>query len=382
MASASATPRQPETMQANVAIIGAGPAGTATAAHLGQLGVEDVVLVDKHDFPRDKTCGSAVSPRGIKVLRELGVWPRVEPHALWIRGMRLVTPGGRESIMSGGQKLDAIVCKRRVLDHLLLERAIEQGVRFVPGVTATQLLERDGRVSGFVARDGREVRARYTVIAGGTHCTLTTKPRPQPKRLIQAIMGWWENVEHEPNFIEMIFDKMISPYYGWLFPEDDRVVNIGITYEDPAHELKARQLFQRFLDKHYKQRLSTARQVGKWKGHPIAYDYRVENLSSPGRVVVGEAGRMTHPATAEGIYQGMRSGMMAAEALRDILAGVRSEREALRRYERGCRRAFNASFIGGALFRKAVQTPVLDWVVSTNERPLVKSMTAKIMALM
>ncbi len=65
----------------DVAIIGAGPAGTAAAAHLGRLGIRDVVLVDRADFPRDKTCGSGISPKGIGVLKELGVWEDVEPHA-------------------------------------------------------------------------------------------------------------------------------------------------------------------------------------------------------------------------------------------------------------------------------------------------------------
>jgi len=58
---------------AAVAVVGAGPAGAAAALRLAQLGVRDVVLLDRADFPRDKTCGSGLSPRGIRTLRELGV---------------------------------------------------------------------------------------------------------------------------------------------------------------------------------------------------------------------------------------------------------------------------------------------------------------------
>src|SRR5438128_8052817 len=90
-------------VHADVAIIGAGPAGTATAIHLGQLGVRNVVLVDRHDFPRDKTCGSGISPKGIKTLTALGVWRAVEPLAYRITGLRVVTPGGREAYVSGGE---------------------------------------------------------------------------------------------------------------------------------------------------------------------------------------------------------------------------------------------------------------------------------------
>lgn len=369
-------------IQAEVAIVGAGPAGTATAIALGQLGLKGVVLTDKHGFPRDKTCGSGVSPKGIKVLKALGVWPEVEREATWIRGMRLVTPGDQEATLSAGAAFDAIVCKRRVLDHLLLKRAERLGVTFVPDCTATELIEQDGRVVGFRSRQGHEVRARYTVIAGGTHCKLTTRERPEPTRMIQAIMGWWEDVPYQANTIEMIFDKMIAPYYGWLFPESDRLVNIGITYEDVRHELKARELFQRFLDKHYAQRLTHAKQVGKWQGHPVAYDYHVGRLTSAGRIVVGEAGRMTHPATAEGIYQGMQSGMYAAQALSDVLSGRRSEFVAFRAYEWRCKAAFEASFVAGGLFRKLVRTPALDWLVAANRNAAVQSVTGKVLALM
>jgi flavin-dependent dehydrogenase len=58
-----------DAINSQVAVIGAGPAGAAASIHLGQLGVRDVVLVDRHDFPRDKTCGSGVSPKGIDVLK-------------------------------------------------------------------------------------------------------------------------------------------------------------------------------------------------------------------------------------------------------------------------------------------------------------------------
>src|SRR5271170_7655713 len=81
-------------MEAEVLIIGAGPAGTAAAIHLGQLGVTNVVLVDRLDFPRDKTCGSGVSPNGIATLRTLGVWAEVASHAYAIHGLRVVFAGG------------------------------------------------------------------------------------------------------------------------------------------------------------------------------------------------------------------------------------------------------------------------------------------------
>jgi geranylgeranyl reductase family protein len=365
---------------ADVVIVGAGPAGTAAAAHLGQLGVKDVVLVDKHDFPRDKTCGSGISPKGITTLRELGVWADVEPHALRITGIRLVTPGGHESYQSAGEAVEAVVCQRRVLDHLILKRAQALGTRFLPHFVADGLIEEGGRVAGVRAKDGREVRARVTVIAGGTHCRLV--PARRPRKIIQAIMGWWDGVPYRRGHVEMIFDPDLAPYYGWLFPESDTRVNIGITYEDLKNERNARDVFTRFLEKHYRERLGSATQVGAWKGHPIAYSYRIEGLSSPGRMVIGESGLLTHPATAEGIYQGMRSGMIAAEALRDVLLRGEDEARAFVEYEKRVKEVFQLSFLGGGVFRALVKSPVLDWLVKAGEKPMVQSAVAKVMAAM
>jgi geranylgeranyl reductase family protein len=367
-------------VNASVLIVGAGPAGTAAAARLGRLGVKDVVLVDKLDFPRDKTCGSGVSPKGITLLRELGVWEEVEPHSYRITGIRLVTPGGRESYQSAGDAVEAVVCPRRILDHLILKRAQETGVRFIPHFVADALVEEDGRVAGVTAKDGREVRARVTIIAGGTHCRLV--PKPRPRKLIQAIMGWWEGVPFRSGHVEMIFDPDLAPYYGWLFPESDARVNIGITYEDPKNERNARDVFTRFLAKHYSARLGSATQIGAWKGHPIAYSYRIHGLTSPGCMVIGEAGLLTHPATAEGIYQGMKSGVLAAESLRDMFVLGEPESKAFAAYERRVKSALQLSFLGGALFRALVKTSVLDWVVRASEQPMVQSAAAKVMAAM
>ncbi len=364
---------------AGVAIVGAGPAGTAAALRLGQAGARDVVLVDRADFPRDKTCGSGLSPRGLRTLRELGVWDAIAPHAYRITGLRLVTPGDRELVMSGGEAAAAAICPRRTLDHALLERARGLGVRFLPEFTVAALSTENGRVVGFTGRDGRAVRARHVIVADGAHSRFTVDPRPP--RMMQAIMGWWEGVPFRAHHVEMVFDRLVTPGYGWLFPESPTRVNIGICYEDPDHRRHGRRIFEAFLDKHYARRLRGATPVGGVKGHPIAYTFGIGRLASPGRLVAGEAGRMVHPATAEGISQGMRSGMLAADALAAALAGA-DEGRARAAYERRCRRAFGVSFAASRLWRAAVTSSALDRVVAAVERPAVRTALARLMAAM
>ncbi|MCA9521718.1 MAG: NAD(P)/FAD-dependent oxidoreductase [Myxococcales bacterium] len=359
-----------QTIRATIAIIGAGPAGTAAAIHLGQLGVRDVVLLDAHDFPRDKTCGSGLSPRAIEVLRGLEVWGRVADRAYRIRGLRLVTPGGREAYLPASDEMDVAVCLRRDLDYTMLQRALELDVRFVANFRAHTPLVENGRWVGMRARDGREVRAEHLVIANGAHSKFIINDEPTHE--INTIMGWWRGVPFQDGYLEMLFDQMVHPLYGWLFPESAERVNIGITYHDPEKRLKARDLFQRFLDKHYAARIANATPIGKWQGHPIRFAYTLGPLWSPGRVIIGEAGRMTHPATGEGIYQGMQSGIFAAEALDAVLHRRVSEAAAFSRYENRCRLRFLPSFYAGWAFRQLLRTPALDWAAALAANPAVQ----------
>ena len=366
-------------VHAEVGIIGAGPAGLAAAVRLGQLGVDRVVLVDRLDFPRDKTCGSAISPKGCETLAELGLSEVVARESYAINGLRLVTPRGHDVFVSSPQDV-ALICSRRTFDHLLLQRAQAMGTSFLGNFDVSFLLQRGDRVMGFRSSDGREVRVDYTVVANGAHTRFACERGP--RRLIQAIMGWWEGVPFRSHHVEMIFDQSVAPYYGWLFPETPGRVNIGICYEDPGLARNARQLFDDFLTKHYRDRLASARQVGAWKGHPISYAPTITRLTSPGRLVVGEAGRITHPATAEGIYQGMRSGMLAAEALHGILKQRADPARAFHEYERACRKAFAVSFRGATLWRRLVSSGGLDGLVAVLNRPTSRRLLARCMAQM
>jgi len=358
--------------QSNVLIAGAGPAGMATALRLAQLGVKDILLVDAADFPRDKTCGSGLSPSGIETLRDLGIWDEVEPLAYWIHGMRLVTPNGSE-IMLPAEGVEAAVCLRRTLDHAILKAAIANGVRFEAGVRVNERIEENGRTVGLRTRDGREFRANQTVIATGAMSPLTVEPVGHTR--IMAIMGWWEGAEFEDNWLEMVYDHEISPYYGWLFPEGPNRVNIGITYVDePGQKRHARKLFERFLERQYGSRLTNATRLGAYRGHPVHTRVIPPKLHTPGRWVVGEAGRMVHPATAEGIGPGMRSGILLAEALAAVEAG-RSEGLAAMTYRARCIKTFSPGFAAGNAFLGAAKRGWLDKLAGMSQSPRWQKMT-------
>ncbi|CAN5223668.1 geranylgeranyl reductase family protein [soil metagenome] len=361
-------------------IIGAGPGGAAAAVSLAQRGVKNVLLLDRDGFPRDKTCGSGLSPNAIAICDELGIGAELKRLSYPIMSVRVVTPGGREMVLASDAA--AVVCLRRQFDNLLVERAQALGVTLETPFLAQELIREGGRIVGVRSRDGQERRARYVLCADGAHSIFGADPRP--KRSISTLMGWWEDFDFVPEQLDMIFDKNLSPLYGWLFPETKNRVNIGICIDgqDASGEKTQKPLratFDRFLQDHYGKQIKNARQIGKLKCHPIVFTTWIGHCTAPGAIHLGEAARITHNATGEGIYHALRSGTFAAAAVAAIVGGSSTEEKAQRDYVWEQRKHFTMGFLGGWALRGLVQTPVLDLVARVYNEPRVRKTVVKLL---
>jgi flavin-dependent dehydrogenase len=146
-------------VEADVAIVGAGPAGSTLAALLAARGV-DVVLADRDAFPRDKLCGEFLSYDALPIAERLGVLAEIDTrNAPRIEHCRLV---GRSRTYEFSLPHPARGVSRLLLDELLLRAAQRAGARVLEGWTATALplrLERSG--------ESIEVRAKVIVGAWG-----------------------------------------------------------------------------------------------------------------------------------------------------------------------------------------------------------------------
>ncbi|MGD0677762.1 MAG: NAD(P)/FAD-dependent oxidoreductase [Polyangiaceae bacterium] len=357
----------------DVIVVGAGPAGASASIELARTGAS-VLLLDRDEFPRDKTCGSGLSPNAIALADRLGIGAEVRDRAYPIETVKIVTPGGRVMVLASNAA--AVVLLRRDFDDLLVRRATALGANFRSGVRATALLRERDRVVG-VSTDQGELRAKYVLCADGSHSIFSVDARP--KQSMSTIMGWWEHADATPGQLEMIFDRELVPLYGWLFPETSTRINIGICMpgrEPDGGKAKrnVREVFDRFLAAHYETRLRGARQVGRLKGHPIVFTHWVDHCAGPGALYVGEAARLTNYATGEGISQAMHSGILAAELLSEVLAGRREEGAAMREYVRRLRWRFAVeSAVAGAI-RAAVRSRLLDGLAALYGHPTVRRM--------
>ena len=133
----------------DVLIVGAGPAGSATAWHLARRGLR-VSLVDRARFPRDKVCSEYLGPEAARLLAELGVLARVEPAGAPIRGTTVIGPRGASLTGTFARaevrpwRATGLAVARRILDAELAAAAVGAGATLREGRAVEALLHEGG----------------------------------------------------------------------------------------------------------------------------------------------------------------------------------------------------------------------------------------------
>lgn len=305
----------------DVLVIGAGPAGSACAQRLAQAG-RDVVLLDQHAFPRDKTCGDGLIPDAFAALRTLGVLDEVLAQAAPVGHVSCFAPRGGRVDVPG----TLAVLPRRELDHILYRAARRAGARGAAPARFEAPLIDGGRVVGARLRVGdvlQEVQARWLVLATGAapQAMLAAElcERRAPSGL--ALRGYVRNdaVRERITTLQIVWHRRLAGGYGWIFPGPGGVFNIGAgytgSYATRTHNL--RQMFDAFCAVHADARalLDGGSWVGELKGAPLRCSLQGARWSRPGLLATGEAIGSTYAFTGEGIGKAMQTGMLAAAAL-------------------------------------------------------------------
>jgi geranylgeranyl reductase family protein len=360
-----------------VVVVGAGPAGSAAAMTLAGTRRLEVLLVDRATFPRRKACGSALSPWALDLLDELGAGDLVRREAHVIRAALI--GAGRLPVVElrGGE--EAVVLLRARLDTLLAHEAARRGAELVEGVLVREFVRDGGRVVGVRTSEG-DLEADAVIDASGANTRLSRTPA-RPGRTLHAIMGWYEGMPCAPDTVELYFDPVVRPWYGWVFPESPERVNVGICYAPGADGPTARERFAEFVEARLAGRMARAEQLGDLVGHPIATTGRPTALSQDGLLVAGEAGRLVDAATAEGIHHALASGLTAGALLADLAArGAEPTSVELAPFTKLVRRRVGLRLRAGTFLVGTLRTPALDLALRLGSRRPVQRLLTRVLS--
>jgi flavin-dependent dehydrogenase len=332
----------------------------------------EVLLLERGTFPRQKPCGSGLSPWALDVLDGMGLGPRIRAGAYPIHAARIGS-GNLPPLELRG-RYEAAIYPRADLDALLAREAAQRGAGLREGARVEELVRHAGRLIGIRTSTGR-IEVDAAIICNGASSTLA--PAPRPGTTLHSIMGWWEGVADVSDAVELYFDPPVRPYYGWLFPESRGRVNIGICYAPAPGAPNARQRFGEFVEGRFGRRLKGAAQIGRLVGHPIATTRTPTSLVQDGTLLAGEAARLVDPATAEGIYSALDSGLVSGRVLGEVLESGRAPSPRnLAPYAALIRQRLGRRLAAGDLLLKALGTPILDVVLRLGSlRPVRSALT-------
>ena len=315
-------------IRCDVLVVGAGPAGSACAQWLARAG-RDVLLVDQHDFPRDKVCGDGLIPDAHRALARVGVLEEVMALAQRVRHVGCVGPRGGRIDVPGSLS----VLPRRELDHVIQRAALRAGARWQVAKFLAPLMEGE-RVAGarLGTADGpREVQARHVVLATGAVPQALMAAGLCERRTPSgvALRGYVRNPAMADRITEMevLWHRKLRPGYGWIFPCRDSVFNIGVGVAhshakvlDGRHtmqDVNLRDMFDAFCTFYAPARalMQGGTLLGDLKGAPLRCSLEGARYTRPGLLATGEALGSTYAFTGEGIGKAMETGLLAAQAL-------------------------------------------------------------------
>jgi geranylgeranyl reductase family protein len=355
----------------DVLVVGAGPSGSAAAYHLAKHGV-DVLCVDKARFPREKVCGDGLSPRGVKAIQDMGI-DATEAGFERTEGLRVYGP--TVTLNLPWPKLSkfpdfGIVRTRHDLDHLLLQRAQKAGATVWEGVDVEMPLIDGAWVAGArVRREGEDsetIRAKYVLACDGASSRFAGKAgsqRDAKRPLGVAARRYYRSPRPPQPWFEAWFDVLekgvILPGYGWIFPVEDGLLNVGaglLNTTSMFKEMTPRKmldLFEKSLPPEWE--ITEENAEGELLSGPLPMGMNRRPLAMPGMLLVGDAGGMINPFTGEGIAYGIETAEIAAELVHGALA---TNRPGLAHaYPVELKRRYGRYFTAGRAFAKAIGNP-------------------------
>ncbi len=402
------SPPQQTALDADVIVVGAGPAGSTAAFHLASTGL-DVLVLEKTNFPREKVCGDGLTPRAVNSLVKMGIDTSEEAGWLHNHGLRIYGGGMRLEIpwpdlAEYGNK--GLVRRRLDFDETLARQAEKAGARLLQqtNVTGPVRDERTGRIVGVTAKPkGSEkektYRAKLVVAADGNSSRLSVKAgrqRLENRPMGVAVRTYFDSPRHDDDWLESWLElwdgkpgqSNLLPGYGWIFGMGDGTSNVGLgllnttkgfanaDYKGLLHSwLQGLPVEWQFTEEY---------QQGKVLGAALPMGFNRKPHYDDGLLLVGDAGGMVNPFNGEGIAYAMESAELAADVIAQALSRPEGDlrERALHTYPRVLKDWYGGYYTLGRIFVHLIGNPNVMKIATRHglPHPLLMKFTIKLLA--
>jgi len=369
----------------DVAIVGAGPAGSTAARYLAKQGFS-VCLLDRYRFPRDKPCGGGFSPLLIdefSYLKGRGQEFRISTSKVGV----LHSSNGHLTLKG---RTEMFMTLRTEFDNALLKSAIGEGAQFLAPARVKSIRVEEEMVT-IQTSDGQVVTAKAIVGADGVNSTVAhetglnrrwppgtltaCKVMEVPAKESQITEYYGDDKEY--HFFANFGDQ---PGYGWVFPKTDSV-NVGLGMVTNSGESLAGQ-FALFVKTLQARRILIANvDVSRARGALVPTAGPISHTTLKRCVLAGDSAGFVSPLTGGGIAYAMRAGKFAASAIGSALEHDNFRGNSLITYERAWQHSFGRDMKRQLIAQKLFTSPLANTLFEIGDRDRrIQQMVAQLMS--
>ena len=344
----------------DVIVVGGGPGGTSAASFLGLKG-KKVLLLEKETWPRDKTCGDALSGKSVEILNELGLSEQLEKadHSV-VNGLTFSSPNGTlvriPFNVSSKDISKGYVSRRMVSDYIMWQSAkkhcdahdgmsvtsvVREAGDAAQGTPATQ-----GKIVGVKAKgkDGieREFRGKLIIGADGVSSLVAREIRGtdvDPDHTCIAYRAYYSGITGMDQSLEIHFVKSCMPGYFWIFPLENGLANVGVGMVMSDMKKGNVNLQKAMLDAIaqnplFKERFANAKLVSPIKAWTLPFGSKKRKVHADNVLLIGDAAGLVDPFSGEGQGNALLSGKLAAGVAAEALDANDTSAAFLAKYDK------------------------------------------------
>jgi menaquinone-9 beta-reductase len=321
----------------DIIIVGSGPAGASCALQLADSGLR-IAVTDKAVFPRDKTCGDALSGNVMNVLKKLpgGIYDKflnnVE-NKLPSWGIKFIAPNHNNldiPFLSNNNEKPLIppgfICKRIDFDNFLFQQLKSyKNIDIYENceIKSIKMLDRFAEAES----NNDTFLAKLIVGADGAYSVLRKSLSDESYKTDKSanclgLRAYYENVTgfNKENYIELYFLKDILPGYFWIFPMQGNAANVGIGMLSDyisKRKINLKSVMLDIIKNHplIAPRFKNAKLIREIKGYPLPLGTKKNRISGKRFILTGDSASLIDPFTGEGVGNAMQSGYIAAEQI-------------------------------------------------------------------